>query len=102
MKPFITRFGERRQKEVPLPGSYCEEWSVWTIQTEVRKIPLVRARTQLKELLTKTEVERERDDADTLESELRTKTFVERERDDGGSWISELMTKTRTERERED
>lgn len=102
MKPFITRFGERREKEVPLPGSYCADRSVWTIQTETKSIPLVRARTQLKELLTKTEVERERDDVDILESELATKTFVERERDDEGLWINELLTKTKAERERDD
>ena len=102
MRPFIVRFGEKRREGVPLPGRYCEDRSVWTIQTDTESIPLIQAKAQIKELLTKTKVARERDDQGALESELKTKTFVERERDDDGSWINEFLTKTKIEREKDE
>ncbi|TXL65627.1 hypothetical protein FHP05_05745 [Cerasibacillus terrae] len=54
------------------------------------------------EMVTKTKVERERDDEDFYYSELFTKTEVKRERDDEESLLLELETKTFVERERDD
>ncbi|MEN1970034.1 hypothetical protein WMZ97_18415 [Lentibacillus sp. N15] len=54
------------------------------------------------EMVTKTKVERERDDEDFNYNELFSKTEVHRERDDENNLFLELESKTFVERERDD
>ncbi len=115
--PFIAGFAEPRRKEAPLLGEYDEDRKVTVLNGK----PLVKLIRTI-EALTKTEVDREGDDAsehpfllesstktkvpregdDLSTAEIMTKTFVERESDDERAFLLELMTKTRINREGDD
>lgn len=102
--PFIIRFARKRSPWVPIPGEYNEEKAVTEVYTKMGIKPLVACGSYLSELLTKTKIERERDDeTQSATRDLLTKTFVEREKDDDDTFFfRELLTKTEVERERDD
>ncbi len=64
--------------------------------------PFIEIDNIINELITKTRVERERDDEDISLLELYTKTEVKREQDDDPLTLVELETKTFKKRERDD
>jgi hypothetical protein len=85
-----------------IPGGYCQERHVWIHDGK----PLVKARSPLLELQTKTATKPERDDHEQVRfaAELETKTNaqVEREDQDFNLGLLELATKTKAQVERDD
>lgn len=76
----------RSGRDSPLPGAYDEKESIWLVTEGYRSLPIVTAHRDLATLVTKTEADRERDDADMAFSpsllNLVTKTKAFQERDD--------------------
>ncbi|HUZ61438.1 MAG TPA: hypothetical protein VMU83_21865 [Hanamia sp.] len=102
MKPLILDFKEKRQDtNVDFIYQYDIESKVNTVTVNGEKKAFIDLETTDLELLTKTRVNRERDD-DHFLFELGTKTEVRRERDDHNNIFLELATKTFTTRERDD
>jgi hypothetical protein len=102
MKPLILDFKIPRQEELnPVNYTYDPFEALNVIWANGIKKPFIDIDASDVELLTKTKVERERDD-DQFLSELGSKTEVRRERDDRHDIILEMMTKTLTARERDD
>lgn len=101
VRPLLTQGAVVRTGDDYIPGHYCSARHVWIVDGH----PIVEARPGLSELTTKTEGDRERDDASSVAFlELQTKTKAEIERDDQGFELSllELATKTLSAIERDD
>lgn len=101
VSPLLTQGAVVRTGDDFIPGHYCSTRHVWIVNDH----PIVVAQPDLSELTTKTEGDRERDDASNVAFlELQTKTKAEIERDDQGFELSllELKTKTLSAIERDD
>lgn len=89
-----------------MTGGYDSAESLWTVDGPEGRVPLIAHRTDLAELLTKTKVQQETDDADIPLFELTTKT--DGDPNEGGdrnmsvSAILELTTKTHAQLESDD
>ena len=102
MRPLILDFKIfRLEDEHPITYHYDSNQSLNVISLNGTIKPFIDIQTADIELMTKTKVERERDD-DSFLAELGTKTEVLRERDDQEDMLLELQTKTFTTRERDD
>jgi len=102
MKPLILDFKlPRNEDQNPVNYSYDPFESLNVICADGTKKPFIDLDASDVEIMTKTKVERERDD-DQFLTELGTKTEMTRERDDRHDVILEMMTKTFTVRERDD
>jgi hypothetical protein len=102
MYPLIMRFAVSRtdSEEVLYKYDYSRNLSV--VKTKTGDTPFIDLNSQA-ELVTKTEVKRERDDEERRGIlELDTKTKIQRERDDKNIGFLELTTKTDVKRERDD
>lgn len=80
--------------------NYLKDMNVVLVNKEV--IPFIDMNEHINELITKTKVERERDDESCSLLELSSKTEVTRERDDEEISFAELESKTFVDRERDD
>lgn len=103
--PFIARFAEKRGGDTkPVNSHYNERKSVTMVRVKNKLLPLVELKSQIPELLTKTEAIKEADDYNptTLALELQTKTAASKESDEGEMHCVELVTKTFVKRESED
>ncbi|WP_218859062.1 hypothetical protein HDF19_19705 [Mucilaginibacter sp. E4BP6] len=102
MKPLILDFKlPRYEEENPVTYTYDHAEALNVIWANGVKKPFIDIDASDVELLTKTKVERERDD-DQFLSKLGTKTEAGREKNDSHDIILEMMTKTLTVRERDD
>lgn len=78
--PYLARFAIPRTEAGLVRGWYSQETSMWMLDTTDGPCPAVECDSSALEMITKTDVQAERDDDDMLE--LSTKTRIERERDD--------------------
>lgn len=102
MRPLILDFKTARlEDENPITYTYDSYQSLNVVTFNGQNKPFIDIRSTDLELMTKTKVERERDD-DGFLAELGTKTEALRERDDREDLLLELQTKTFTTRERDD
>ncbi|MEX2201956.1 MAG: hypothetical protein WD711_11215 [Dongiaceae bacterium] len=103
--PLLIGFAVERTVEMKRPGQYCPERNVWVVVINGITQPLVEARLQLSELITKTKVERERDDEDyrgysTINHGCSSATKLQRV--EILTALCELSTKTERKKERDD
>lgn len=100
--PLLFSQSVARTGSEEIPGAYCQKRHVWIHDGK----PLVKARSPLVELQTKTDTKPERDDDDQVRfaAELETKTNaqIEREDQDFNLGLLELVTKTKAQVERDD
>ena len=96
VRPFLTRFGVPSSSEPELPGYYCEERSLWVIETPGGLVPL--ATQTSSQLETRTKVVAEQTDF-TTDFHYRggTHTAVRAEQDDYSRELSLLIMATITE-----
>jgi len=103
-KPMILNFTVPRKEDPGVKFFYDHDKNLNVLKTNTGVMPFIDVSVNDLELLTKTAIEREEDDAEVRMIELETKTFVEREEDDDdfSKLFLELMTKTKIERESDD
>jgi hypothetical protein len=99
VEPFLVRAAQPRIPISPIPGEYSNDLEVWIEEIAGRAIPLVEARQNIAELVTKTCVDQEQDEdgeGGRILAELATKTEVQQESDDrsNSDLLLELQTKT--------
>jgi hypothetical protein len=107
--PFLVARSVRRTEGRVLPGSYNPTMQVWAVEGAEGLEPLVSSELPILDLATKTKVERERDDQQSMVVlSAITKTAVQLEQDDDKirtircASIPELATKTEAVPERDD
>lgn len=104
MRPLILDFIVPRKEvsdNVPFEYDFLKKINVVTLENG-KKAPFIDLDTIDFESMTTTKVARENND-DNMILELMTKTLVDRERDDERrELLLEMMTKTRMQRERDD
>lgn len=89
--PLLIGFSVGRTGEDHLPGYYDEEQGVWVLDGRDGVKPIIEIAKNIAELESKTFVERERDDPDTmLYLESSTKTENRPERDDSAMPMMDL------------
>lgn len=106
--PFLTKFAVPRISGAAIDGRYSNEMDVWVTEDSSGVTPIVTAKNHMSELMTKTDVQQESDDAsksvgDLLE--LVTKTATVQETDDENFFragLLELETKTEQQVESDD
>jgi hypothetical protein len=108
IEPLLTRFATLRTGKAELPGCYDETRQVWVVQIANKTQPIIESEGHLKkitELVTKTDVQAEKDDpgyGGLLE--LTTKTAHQTEKDDvrASDTLFHLITATKVGGERPD
>ena len=81
VRPFLTRFAVPRTAEPNLPGRYCAEQNLWTVDGPNGPTPMVAHASS--ELITRTRVNGEQTDrGDDCSIEMATHTSVVGEQDD--------------------
>jgi len=102
MKPLILDFKEVRTDETSaIPYTYDNNTGLNMITVGDTPIPFIDCDVNSVDMMTKTRQHRENDD-ERFRFELVTKTEVNRERDEPSETLLELMTKTLTVRESDD
>lgn len=109
VRPFLVERSVRRSEGSTLPGYYSSSMHVWAVDGPDGSEPLVCSELPIMDLATKTKVDRERDDQQSMVLlSAITKTAVQLEQDDDRirsirrSPILELATKTESRPERDD
>ena len=100
--PFLVNYATARISSPEIIGHYCNKIDMW-VETKTQK-PLIEF-SDLAELSTKTKVKEEQDDDSPYLLEVMTKTNVNVERDDTDlrfNHLNELMTKTDVIQESDD
>jgi hypothetical protein len=107
--PLLTRHAVAREPGQEIPGRYCDARKMWVVDLTTGALPLIEACGSLAALTTKTRVELESDDStdEMIALQLLTKTEVQQERDDetlSAQGLLALTTKTdtTTEQDRQD
>jgi hypothetical protein len=78
IRPFLFDAAVVRTGDAELPGHYCPQAQVWTMEGQ----PIVQGGLAGHEMLTKTSAQIESDDNDPTFLEMQTKTKAQMERDD--------------------
>jgi len=102
MKPIILDFATNRKGDDTVPYKYDQDRSMNVITVGNEKKVFIDTNPNDLSMLTKTKVEREKDDIENDILDIRTKTEVRRERDDNWNPLLEMTTKTFTRQERDD
>lgn len=93
IKPLLTHGAIERTGDHRIPGNYCRERHVWIAEGG----PIVKTRSTLAELTTKTDAVLEQDDSSEPSLlEMQTKTKAEIEQDDQDFEINFLGLTTKT------
>ena len=78
--PYLAKYAIPRTQSDQIEGWYSREKSMWMLDTDTGPHPAIECDSASLEMVTKKEMQRERDEDITLE--LLTKTDAQRERDD--------------------
>ena len=78
--PYLAKYAIPRTQTDQIEGWYSQEKSMWMLDTDAGPRPAIEGDGASLEMVTKKEVQRDRDEDITLE--LLTKTGAQRERDD--------------------
>ena len=106
--PFLTNFAVPRTSGPSIDGHYSNEMDVWVTEDANGLTPIISAKSHMSELMTKTDVQQESDDANKSVGdllELVTKTATVQETDDENFFradLVELETKTEQQVESDD
>lgn len=104
-RPFLTRYASKRTLSPEIKGYYSPEIAMWVVSENGVETPLIDCAREVVELVTKTSVQKERDDQENIAAmvELETKTDAKPEHDNADiSACLEVTTKTHAMAENDD
>lgn len=108
--PFLYKYStKRKEAEHKIDGYYSTKLDMWVVENNCFEVPIIVKNPSMSELVSKTFVDSERDDEDTIRlqllPEIVTKTAVNNETDDElatSEFLLELVTKTEQNQEQDD